>query len=116
MVKFWRYFMAEHLKMYLKKSNTRVYLAGHTKVYCKEGNDIRMSSIQASQEPVFFLRVFCLNFRNGSVAMAGNRRTLKETAQMHASAHIQCGADYTNEFHFVGAALRGSNVLAPMSN
>lgn len=48
-------------------------------------------------------------FRN---AMAGTSQTLEETAQMLASAYIQCAADHTDEFHAVGAALAGSNEKA----
>jgi AcrR family transcriptional regulator len=45
-------------------------------------------------------------------AMAGTSQTLEQTAQMLASAYIQCAADHTDEFHAVGAALAGSNEKA----
>ncbi|MDU9021859.1 TetR/AcrR family transcriptional regulator [Pseudomonas corrugata] len=45
-------------------------------------------------------------------AMAGTERSLEETAQVLASAYIQCAADNTDEFFAVGAALAGSNEKA----
>jgi len=45
-------------------------------------------------------------------AMAGTERPLEETAQVLASAYIQCAADNTDEFFAVGAALAGSNEKA----
>ncbi|MDO7896008.1 TetR/AcrR family transcriptional regulator [Pseudomonas citrulli] len=45
-------------------------------------------------------------------AMAGTARTLEETAQLLASAYIQCAADNTDEFYAVGAALAGSDEKA----
>ena len=41
-------------------------------------------------------------------AMSTTARSLEETAQVLASAYIQCAADNTDEFHAVGAALAGS--------
>lgn len=45
-------------------------------------------------------------------AMSNGTRTLQETAQVLASAYIQCAADNTDEFHAVGAALAGSQEKA----
>ena len=45
-------------------------------------------------------------------AMAGSTRTLEDTAQLLASAYIQCAADNTDEFYAVGAALAGSDEKA----
>lgn len=45
-------------------------------------------------------------------AMSSGKRSLQETAQVLASAYIQCAADNTDEFHAVGAALAGSQEKA----
>ena len=45
-------------------------------------------------------------------AMSATTRSLEETAQVLASAYIQCAADNTDEFYAVGAALAGSNEKA----
>lgn len=48
-------------------------------------------------------------FREG---MSKTARSPEETAQVLASAYIQCAADSTDEFHAVGAALAGSEEKA----
>lgn len=45
-------------------------------------------------------------------AMSRTARSAEETAQVLASAYIQCAADNTDEFHAVGAALAGSEEKA----
>lgn len=45
-------------------------------------------------------------------AMSRTARSPEETAQVLASAYIQCAADNTDEFHAVGAALAGSEEKA----
>ncbi|WHS62530.1 TetR/AcrR family transcriptional regulator [Pseudomonas sp. G2-4] len=45
-------------------------------------------------------------------AMTTAVRSVEETAQVLASAYIQCAADNTDEFHAVGAALAGSEEKA----
>ncbi|WP_353048819.1 TetR/AcrR family transcriptional regulator [Pseudomonas fluorescens] len=45
-------------------------------------------------------------------AMTTAVRSVEETAQVLASAYIQCAADNTDEFHAVGAALAGSDEKA----
>lgn len=44
--------------------------------------------------------------------MAGSARSQEETAQLLASAYIDCAANHTDEFHAVGAALAGSEEKA----
>lgn len=45
-------------------------------------------------------------------AMSSTELNLEETAQVLASAYIQCAADNTDEFYAVGAALAGSGEKA----
>ncbi|MGS0943044.1 TetR/AcrR family transcriptional regulator [Pseudomonas luteola] len=45
-------------------------------------------------------------------AMSLNPRSLEETAQLLASAYIQCAGDTTDEFYAIGAALAGSEEKA----
>lgn len=45
-------------------------------------------------------------------AMTETARSLEETAQILASAYIQCAADHSDEFFAVGAALAGSEEKA----